>query len=975
MTERILKKPLRQTKGFLSNYYIQNRLFLSSVILICIIIISLYYLSFLIVSNLIIQRQADYELDSFKQVNNFFRSIFSSTEGYIETLYKSPNFKDFLTENYDKNDSITTMKYLSSFENNINTVLINKDFMDTVIILGKNNFACVYRQNNNMFETTDLPGDFNFSSFLDKSSLSPYLDNSNYPFYYQTINNSDSQYSNEIQIQRIINNKIIMVKLLRNQNGIADGIVIIAFKDNIVESIMPNSPYDRALYLTDNKGTVVWTNNSANTLKHEQASNFLISDSKESYRKNINGQDYLITFNILDPYDFKITSMTPVKSFIKAHTVIQIYIFIFGLCCILLAFISSYFFSKNVCKQLENLTKQLNTSTSTLPEKVSIINGVHFYSKLSLRTKIYFHFAVSIILPTMLFISCITYFNYYIYKDKIIELTNSSVKQLKWNIDYKIKNYNKLSVQAIFSNNIQKAFDEKEYNNNYYAMKFKISEDFLITKIKNKDIVSMVLYNTNGKNIYSNISFDIFPVTNISENFFNLMKKSSDNLVYLGASKDYLGSGPVILFARNIRSTGAGFGGLLGYMVFSVDQEAIYNITREVSLGTSALYFLVDESGNIIPNNLKSPALKVLNNNLNLKDLMTKNDGFMILIQNYKKYLVFYNTLDIPSLKVVSVIPLDEIISKVYPFIWYSMIILAVYLFIIIIITVFISHGITKPLKKLEELMNEIKNENFNIHMEYKGKDEIAILSENFNLMVDRLNQLIHENYQTKIHESELMFLEKEAQLNALQQQINPHFLYNTLESIKWMAYKIDALDICNMATALGKFFRGAITTSKDFITIQQEIEHLKNYIYIQKIRYQGKLDVVLQISDEITGYKTIKLILQPVVENAIIHGIEKMKSGGLITIRGYKLEQSIYFEIEDNGVGMDFSTLSKLKEEILFSANSEHKKAHVGLNNVYKRLKLYFGEKSTFEFLSEEGKGTLVKICIPVISNKKRMG
>jgi two-component system, sensor histidine kinase YesM len=264
--------------------------------------------------------------------------------------------------------------------------------------------------------------------------------------------------------------------------------------------------------------------------------------------------------------------------------------------------------------------------------------------------------------------------------------------------------------------------------------------------------------------------------------------------------------------------------------------------------------------------------------------------------------------------------------------------------------------------------MMELSTGNFDVTMEYKGKDEIGILSAYFNNMVKKLKDLINENYQSKIRENELLFLEKEAQLNALQQQINPHFLYNTLESIKWMAYMNGAKEASDMATALGKFFKGSITKGNDWVTLEEEIEHLKNYIYIQQLRYQDKFIISWDIDEEIKYYKTIKLILQPILENAIVHGIEDMKTGGIITIKGYMAEKSVCFEITDNGRGMSIRELTELKSRFL-SDLSGSKQGSIGISNVFKRLKLYFGENSSFVIESEEGKGTTVKFRIPAIN------
>ena len=962
----MISKAISYIKNFIPNMKIRNRLLFSSIFITTVVIISLYILSSLLLSNFIIQKQSDYETASLKQVNNFFRSIFSSSEGYVETLYKSAQIKELLTQKYIKDDPIALMQYLGSYSNNVNTILINKDYMESVILVGRNNFACSYTQKEELYETADLTSDLDFNSFISNSFLSASIQQGTYPYYFNSEDTYKPKGISEKKIENTINKKIIMIKLLKSETGIVDGVIIVTFKNNIAESIIPSSPYRRLLYLSNDKGKILWTNNSEDNLNKFVSDDLAHSDSSKVSKKSFGREEYVATYKNLEPYKFKIASITPVKAFFEHSSKDRWYSLLFGICCILFTSIFSYFMSNIAVKKLENFGNQLKGCFNAIPEKVNVIDNNKIYGRFSLKIKIFLQFSISIILPMLLFICFITYFNYNSSKEKVFELANNSVKQAKWNIDYKLSNYNKLSVQIIFSENIQNAFDEDKYKNNNYEIKLKIGEDFLIRKIKNKDLLSLSLYKLDYSNLYSNIYFDTLPITNVNSSFPKLMENSSNGLVYLDTYNDYIGLGPIMLFSRNIRSSGAAFGSLLGYMSFCIDQEAFFSILREPAQGISGQYFLIDDRGSVITDSTDMDSISTISQTVNLNTLSMNKSPNTFVIGN-KKYILFNEALSLPSLKIIGLVPLEEITQNVYPIIKYSLLLLAAFTVLILMLATYISYGILKPIRKLEEIMEEIRNENFNVQMDYKGNDEIAILADNFNLMVNRLNQLIYENYQSKMHESELMFLEKEAQLNALQQQINPHFLYNTLESIKWMAYRIDAIEICNMATALGKFFRGSITKGKEFITLGQEIDHLESYIYIQKIRYQGKLDINIDIADELKDYKVIKLLLQPLVENAIIHGTENMKSGGLVNITANKLDDSIQITVTDNGSGIDPNKLNSIIAN-LSSPGQDYEKNSIGLSNVYRRLKLYFGEKSSFELISEEGLGTTVKIRVPII-------
>lgn len=934
------------------------------------VILSLYILSQSLATRMITQKQTDFELDSIKQINSYVKLVFTETEGYIDTLYKYLNARGTLTNGYDKTNLNFAINTASDIASAVNLIILNKESIDNVIVLGRNNAGCIYRQRDAiMYDTTSIDTDFEFNKFYQNFNMSKFGAISNIPFYYNKSNSFSTESNSEYQIHSAINNRIVMIKQMMDENSEIDGIAIIAFKEDYISGIVPPSFENGNMYFVDFDNTVLWIDNPSEHSLNAYNELSLSSDSPKSFFKELDGDEYLIINGTLEPYKFKIVKLIPVKSLIKNGKFMRISSICFGLCCAVIAFFSSYHFSKNICHQLNDLTKQLQCSSSgSLPEKILLENTDGFLSRFSLRTKIFFHFCLTAIIPTILFISFTTYFNYQTHKDQIIELTNNSVKQLKWNIDYKITGYDNLSVSAIYDDDIQTAFDRQEYMRNKNQVKLRINEVFLNKKIKNNDILSFTLYDTDGEVLYSNIPFNTFPPTAISNDFYTLVSKGSGSLVYLNSNKDYLGLGPTLLFSRPISGLKTRFGKLLGYLVFSIDQEEIYSLTTQASLGYSTNFFLADGNGNVIAGQPAFSHFKPILNELISSGEDEVKDGFITVNYNNEDFMVFYSPLIIPEIKIASIVPLKEVVSKVYPMIRYSLLIFTVYLFSIVLLSVFISYGITKPLEKLRKLMGEIKSENFDVRMDYKGKDEIAILSDSFNLMVARLNQLIYENYQSKVHESELMFLEKEAQLNALQQQINPHFLYNTLESIKWIAYKIDAIEICNMATALGKFFRGTIAKGSDFTTIRQEVEHLESYIYIQKIRYKGKLDVVMDIAEEVINYKVIKLILQPIVENAIIHGLDKIKSGGIISISCKKIEESICFEIKDNGVGMSDESLNKLKEQIFHLNSAGDDRLGIGLSNVYRRLKLYFVEKSSFEIISEKDKGTSVKISMPII-------
>ena len=228
--------------------------------------------------------------------------------------------------------------------------------------------------------------------------------------------------------------------------------------------------------------------------------------------------------------------------------------------------------------------------------------------------------------------------------------------------------------------------------------------------------------------------------------------------------------------------------------------------------------------------------------------------------------------------------------------------------------------------------------------------------------MVRRLHELMDE----VVIEQEK---KRKSEFDALQAQINPHFLYNTLDSIVWMVESERYQEAIFMVTALANLFRISLSKGKNIISIREEIEHAQNYLYIQKIRYKNRFQVDIDIDPEIHECSTIKLIVQPLLENAIYHGVEYMDGEGEIKVRGYLKEGEVYIDVTDNGLGIPEEAL----DYVLTDEKREHKKGSgIGLSNVHQRIQLYFGKAYGLEIESILDEGTTIHIHLPNIPYEK---
>jgi len=283
---------------------------------------------------------------------------------------------------------------------------------------------------------------------------------------------------------------------------------------------------------------------------------------------------------------------------------------------------------------------------------------------------------------------------------------------------------------------------------------------------------------------------------------------------------------------------------------------------------------------------------------------------------------------------------------------------------IFLLLSFFLSNIITKPVIQLARLMRKSKTDGFvPVRHEVKQVDEIGILYHEFHKLMDHLDTHIRESYQNRI-------LTMDAQMKAMEAQINSHFLYNTLESINSIAEIEEVESIVVMTKALGDMFRYSIKTDSELVPAREELQHVDNYMAIQQIRYGDKIGFVKTIAPEVESAHILKLMLQPLVENAIYHGLESKRGGGTITLRGRSEAGMIRFEIEDDGVGMSEEQLGQLHALLAappeFKAIGKRSGGSIGIKNVHSRITLYYGPSYGLTIDSSPGRGTRITVTIP---------
>ncbi|CAM3445323.1 sensor histidine kinase [Marinicrinis lubricantis] len=400
-----------------------------------------------------------------------------------------------------------------------------------------------------------------------------------------------------------------------------------------------------------------------------------------------------------------------------------------------------------------------------------------------------------------------------------------------------------------------------------------------------------------------------------------------------------------------------------GVILIDVKLRVIAETVKDVRLGRSGYLMVIDEDGQTIYN----PTHAVIEQmpqewfaDTDHSGTFSKEiDGNRLQFIYLKSSFTGWNTIGVFSSR-ESVYEARELSFYVISFVY-------VVCLLGIAASFMLSYNISKPIHKLMLLMKQAESGDLTKRYRGRSKDEVGMLGGSFNTMINQINKLLSL---TKLQERQ----KRETELRSLQAHIKPHFLYNTLDTIQWMARRRNAEDVAEVVESLSKLFRIGLSRGKDMIPFEEELEHIRSYLMIQKTRYRDKLNYNLDIAPGMGQFYVMKLILQPIVENAIYHGIKERKGAGQITIQAWANDGRLMIRISDNGKGMTAETLARVREQLSESISEKAKnytegKKSYGIVNVQERIKLTFGETYGISIQSEWDQGTTVTIEHPVIT------
>ena len=535
------------------------------------------------------------------------------------------------------------------------------------------------------------------------------------------------------------------------------------------------------------------------------------------------------------------------------------------------------------------------------------------------------------------------------------EYTHTIIQQMNQNIDSYIDYMENIAYLISSNEDVQDyLFDEKIDNEGRYRILNQL-QTILDSRsdIRNVGIISKngrMLINDGSKSVNQDLDL------NTQEWYATALEKPNGPILTSSHVQHIIsGERPwVITLSRGIRDR-SGSGEKEGVFFIDLNYSAISELCDQSTVGTKGYAFILDAKGNIVYH----PQQQQLYNELQTENISlimdtdedtvltgTGNDGKLYSISRSEK--TGWTVVDCTNVK--------ELLSKSRQAQSVYVLTAIILVIVALLFSRFMARSITLPIQKLRDSMKKVQEGDFSVSdVVVDSKNEIGSLTKSFDVMTHRIHELMEQN----VHEQEE---KRKSELKALQSQINPNFLYNTLDSIIWMAEGKKNKEVVLMTASLARLLRQSISNEDEVVPIANEVEYARGYLTIQKMRYKDKLEFQIEVDSSILYIPLIKLVLQPIIENAIYHGLKYKESKGLLIVKGFMKDGNAVLQVIDDGVGMDEETLAHIydKHKVNYHSNG------VGVYNVQKRLKLYYGEDYGITYTSELGKGTTATITIP---------
>lgn len=576
------------------------------------------------------------------------------------------------------------------------------------------------------------------------------------------------------------------------------------------------------------------------------------------------------------------------------------------------------------------------------------------FANLSMQKKLVIIFVFLISLP-------ITYFSYNSYRSSFelvlgsaTDAANLMTDNAMDKIDRYIADLKRYTLLPLYNKDVQKYLDQQgtDWDKNTTLDMFLMyvsntKEEILSTYLVDR-YDTVFYYRRSGINV-------LYPDTRLAE--WKSMTAQSGSAPVLSGTHLIRANDTeqrqVFTVVRSIQS--ASTLSHIGLIAIDVDSKLLEDIVAPLGAVTHGDALIIDEEGDVVYSSAPSRWMGNLSASPWLAGATGERGSFEIDIDGLP-YIAVYTSSVHTGWKTLVYIPSTELLEPMKQNRDKLMITSLSIILLGLLVSIILSYALTKPLKATVQLMKQVQRGKLDVAVQVKYNDEIGLLGSHFNRMISRIRELLEEVAETEKSK-------QQADMLALQNQINPHFIYNTLESIRMLAELNDDDQVADLTYLLGLLLRYSITRSADErSTIDQEMEHVRNYLLLLQIRFPGKFSFSLDIPADLAPLPIIKLVFQPIVENAVFHGLEKREDSGTITIRARREHRDAVFTIHDDGIGMTAERLEALHRSL---RDGKADKFGIGLRNVHERIRLYYGPRSLLVVSSQPGEGTTVTLRI----------
>ncbi|MFJ7977297.1 sensor histidine kinase [Peribacillus sp. NPDC096379] len=918
---------MRKKTGIEGKYPFRNYLLMFSLIVVFIFLLLLSSIYYVKIKDFIEEKKEATTQLRIDQISNEIQLKFNNMYETINNLKANEIVIRYIDELTGSELSPSDKYYqMKSLEEYLYAIKQNNKLIDSILIITPES----------QFSSDSKYVDYKFNGMKLKSEVE-----SNYHFV--SIGETNKMIEHPLlgdkNWQEDVTSKDLNNQMYFGANSVsADGhfkgvILIIMNMNNLDDHIF----YADQIALYDRKGTMLFKGNQVDgNIPHE-------IDRLEQRKKGLlsKKEDVELHYSSIPFYKFQLIYAEQIGYYSKQmQTTLKVIALIF-LFTVLIAYIFSRIVGRKVLQPLYKLLTSLKEHEESKNYSSLLQKNDKRHIKMSLRERFFFYFLMTILLPLIVFMVIFYWQTSKIVLEDLQESYHTVHEKMARIMSNEINQRELIMARIALDNPLQYKVQEEK--------KDEIGSE-LLDKKKYSELMkqNIWIYNQNGEFLYTN---SYSHPNQLNDEFYQLLLHSGRKISYTLERNHFNNS--TIIMGMPIFSPD-NYSEVIGYVTVDIDSNQLsnfYSNWRKPGLDL----LLVDKNNRIIShqNPMKiGGVLEVTEDLLENDHIQSLNDHIYStkITEQGWKFISKYNYSDIQ--KQVN----QLFISNLY--------LLFIIFLLLLVFSYWISKRILRPFGQLNELFNtfDLKGSHHEIAEQFSGIDEVDTLTRNFNTMIQRMEELIHESLEANKERIQLKYEKREIQINALQSQINPHFLYNTLDNLIYLVESNETDKSVDMIVSLSRLFRFITNKEQVMIAIRDELAYTKTYIKIMSYRFDN-FECIWDVDDDVLNFKTVKLIIQPVIENAIHHGARKTKNMVTIHISCKRIEDTVHIRVKDNAIGIREEDLSKVKAYLFAAVLNKS-----GIYNVNGRIKLHFGSIYGLNIESKFGEGTQVSIVIPIV-------